>query len=454
MSIQNGSCALPQFITTSTNPDSHTELVFHTSNNDYIINSLSCSPGSSFFQIQTTITTRLVQHCLVPHQAQDITSKMVLPTIKFVTPGQPLANGLIDGIDVSRIQLTEDREASPETSEATTLFPKITGKVDELVDNYNHRFPDSPSTVIKLTGTVKLHGTHADIVIDSDNTVRLQSRNRLSLDIEHDNYNVAAILLPLKNEALELRDRCKERFLKLNPGIEIEEKHPVILAGEWIGPGVQKKVAIASLPKRCFVLLSVSINNKWQRDEDYADIHNESVGIYSISRGGFYHEVLDIKDLDTCKEKLLAHTLDVETECPFAKSFGFSGLGEGIVWKAEYPLSQDSRFWLKTKGPEHRHTHTDKLKKAEMNKSGAERAKIFAEAAVTEMRLEQAWDYLGEMGFKRDKSGTQAFNNWLVKDVDVEERKVIAEMCIDKAAVKKAIGIIGRNWYFKRLGEL
>ncbi len=227
----------------------------------------------------------------------------------------------------------------------------------------------------------------------------------------------------------------------------------MILAGEWIGPGVQKKVALNSLPNKYFVILSISINNKWLPDEDYADISNEPVGIYHISRGGFYHEVLDIKDPETWKEKILAHTLDVEKECPFAKSFGVSGVGEGIVWKAEYPLSEDPRFWLKTKGPEHRHTHTDKLKKAEMKGNGKESAKTFAEAAVTEMRLEQAWDYLSEMGIKRDKAGTQEFNKWLFRDVDVEEKKVIEEIGIDKVALKKAIGIIGRNWYFKRLGD-
>jgi hypothetical protein len=371
-----------------------------------------------------------------------------------IPPGHPMADGMIEEIEVSRIQLSSDTEATPGAREPRTLFPKITGKIDELVDNYSYSFPNATNTVIKLTGTVKLHGTHADIVVNSDDTVRIQSRNRLSLDVEHDNHNAAATLLPLKNEALELRNRCKERFLKLNPGVEIAEEHPVILAGEWIGPGVQKKVALNSLPKKCFVILSVSINNKWLPDEDYADIHNESVGIYHISRGGFYHEVLDIKDHEKCKEQLLSHTVDVGKECPFAKSFGISGVGEGIVWKAEYPLSEDPRFWLKTKGPEHRHTYTDKLKKEEMNKSGKERAKTFAEAAVTEMRLEQAWDYLGEMGIMRDKAGIQEFNKWLCKDVDVEEKKAIEEMSVDKVALKKAIGIIGKNWYFTRLGGL
>ncbi|KAE9380714.1 hypothetical protein N431DRAFT_477597 [Stipitochalara longipes BDJ] len=366
-----------------------------------------------------------------------------------------MENDLTEEIDVSRIRLNHEREAAPETSTPSTLFPKITGRVDELIENYTYKFGTENST-IKLTGTVKLHGTHADIVIEPDNTVRIQSRNRLSLDIEHDNYNVAASLLPLGKEALQLRDRAKKRWHELNNLEELEDKESVILAGEWIGPGVQKKVGISKLPKRSFVILSISINGEWQASEEYTEIHNEAAGIYNISRGGFYHEVLDFKDFETlekCKEKLMANTMEVERECPFAKSFGISGIGEGIVWKAHYPLSQDPRFWLKTKGPEHRITRTDRLKKGEMKAGANERAKAFAEAAVGEMRLQQAWDYLGEMGIQRDKAGFQAFNQWLVKDVEVEEKKSILEMEVDKVALKKAVCGIGRTWYFGKMKE-
>jgi hypothetical protein len=413
----------------------------------------------------------------------------MLPTVKTDAPAQTMENSLLEEIDVSRIQLGDGgesttqsqgphpqvmREQPPgpgltgyplpdgiqldqtkEIAPNSTLFPKITGRIDELVDNFTYKY-GAEDPIIKLTGTVKLHGTHADIVIESNNTVRIQSRNRLSLNMEHDNYDVAASLLPLRKEILELRDRVKDRWQEGNVFEKLDENKPVILAGEWIGPGVQKKVAIASLPKRCFVLLAVSVNGEWQDDEDYAEIHNEKVGIYNISRGGFYKEVLDFIDpesLEACNQKLLAHTLEVERECPFAKSFGISGVGEGIVWKAHYPLSQDPRFWLKTKGPEHKITRTDKLKKVELNKDGVERARTFAEAAVTEMRLQQAWDYLGEMEIKRDKSGTQSFNKWLINDVEVEEKKAIVDMGVDKAALKKAVNAIGKGWYFEKLGK-
>lgn len=69
------------------------------------------------------------------------------------------------------------------------------------------------------------------------------------------------------------------------------------------------------------------------------------------------------------------------------------------------------------------------------------------------MRLQQAWDYLGEMEIKRDKSGTQSFIKWLINDVEVEENKDIVDMSIDKAALKKAVGVIGKTWYFEKLSR-
>lgn len=42
----------------------------------------------------------------------------------------------------------------------------------------------------------------------------------------------------------------------------------------------------------------------------------------------------------------------VEVECTFTKKvFAISGRGEGIVWKAESPLCEKSKFWIKMKGP-------------------------------------------------------------------------------------------------------
>jgi hypothetical protein len=351
-----------------------------------------------------------------------------------------------------------DNDNTAEPSVPSTLFPKITGKVEDLIERFNYIYP-RPSlpgtpTTISFSGTVKLHGTHSDLVIYSNDTIRIQSRNRLSLDTTHDNYGVAASILPLRAETLELRNKFRERFLELNPGTQIKDEYPLIIAGEWIGPGVQKNVAIEKLPSKYFVILSISINTAWIPNEGYEDISNESVGIYNISRGGTFSEIMDVDDPKSFIHRATMVTLEVEKECPFAKSFGLSGVGEGIVWKAAHPLGSDSRFWFKTKGPLHRITNTDALKKSvAIRGSNKTKAKSFAEAAVTVQRLEQAWDYLGEMEIKRNKAGLSEFNRWLNNDVEVEEKKAIADLDVNKHTLRKEIQWIGKAYYFKRLEE-
>jgi hypothetical protein len=163
---------------------------------------------------------------------------------------------------------------------------------------------------------------------------------------------------------------------------------------------------------------------------------------------------MDVDDPKSFIHRATMVTLEVEKECPFAKSFGLSGVGEGIVWKAAHPLGSDSRFWFKTKGPLHRITNTDALKKSvAIRGSNKTKAKSFAEAAVTVQRLEQAWDYLGEMEIKRNKAGLSEFNRWLNNDVEVEEKKAIADLDVNKHTLRKEIQWIGKAYYFKRLEE-
>ncbi|KAJ8057857.1 hypothetical protein OCU04_013043 [Sclerotinia nivalis] len=235
-----------------------------------------------------------------------------------------------------------------------TLYPKISGKPKNLMlefNKYQNKTKGRRVTSISVTGTVKLHGTHADLLIHADDTIQLQSRNTDHLIAEKDTTGFVPFALALKPQILDLKKQFHSRFLKLNPKARVQEANPMIIAGEFIGPRIQKDVAISALPRKCFVIISVSINNEWQPDEHYADIHNESVGIFNVSRGGFFHETITIKNPQPAFEKMQALADAVEKECPFAKSFGIIGLGEGIVWKPAAPLCHDAKYWLKLKGP-------------------------------------------------------------------------------------------------------
>lgn len=98
-------------------------------------------------------------------------------------------------------------------------------------------------------------------MIDCNKTITIQSRNVIGLTpTGKDVYGVAAALEPLGNQILELRDKYHTRFRELNPSVGIQEEYHTIIAGEWIGPGVQKNVAISNLPQKYFAKYCIRVH--------------------------------------------------------------------------------------------------------------------------------------------------------------------------------------------------
>lgn len=233
------------------------------------------------------------------------------------------------------------------------LYPKISGKAKNLIIEFA-KYQRSSKTrrvqSISLTGTVKIHGTHGDILITANNDIQLLSRND-KVTPAVDSYGFLQFVGATRLSILALKQQIHARFLKLNPKAKILDDHPLIIAGEWIGPKIQKDVAVSALPIRYFVIISIRINGEWQPDELYSDIENKSACIVNVSRGGYFHETIRLKNPEPALAKMQALANAVEEECPFAKTFGIIGLGEGIVWKPAAPLCHDAKYWLKLKGP-------------------------------------------------------------------------------------------------------
>ncbi|KAH7346340.1 hypothetical protein BKA65DRAFT_502222 [Rhexocercosporidium sp. MPI-PUGE-AT-0058] len=354
----------------------------------------------------------------------------------------------------------------PDTK-ASTLFPKITGNLDLIERRYrvDNRKPNPDRSVnvlrdqvtrkIRVTGTVKLHGQHADIVINANNTIQLQSRNKPLLDENHDIMGFAVAMFSLEKNLLELKERIVDRWIGINQTTKLSDKYPLVIAGEWVGPGVQKNVALDDLLRRYFVVTSISLNNVWLDDQLYADIEDVDAGIVHVSRGGFFSEELDVTDLESCQERMMALTLDTEKTCPFAQSFGIVGRGEGIVWKAVQPLGKDPRMWFKTKGPDFAVTKTAELPKPSATTVGAdmiERTRQFAYATTTEPRLDQAWNVLKlEGNVPMDKKTIKKFAEWVSDDILCEEMERIKDCKVDEAYLVKCIRWMAEIWYEKRL---
>jgi hypothetical protein len=251
---------------------------------------------------------------------------------------------------------------------------------------------------------------------------------------------------------LRLRDLFTARFTLLNPNTPVDLTHAVLIAGEWIGQSIQKDVAISALSKR-FVIISVNINNQWQRDSDYGGIALPNHDIYNVSRAGVFNRTLYPENPQHTIAELEALAEQVAARCPFAATFNLSGEGEGIVWKpARAPYNANPALWFKTKGGRFKPTFARLSRQSpESMERNREAAAVVAKIWTSEQRLEQGLEYLAEHGIERDMKGLAPFLKWVQNDIVVEEKGEIDGRGIDRAGLKIEVAKVARVWYGERL---
>jgi hypothetical protein len=345
-------------------------------------------------------------------------------------------------------------------SDESTLYPKITTHVSDIIHNLKelHRDAEYPETEVTLDplpiiGTIKLHGTHADILIYSDNRIVFQSRNIVGLQIAKDNAGFAATMSQKTKALLRLRDLFIARFSQLNPETPVDPSLPILIAGEWIGQSIQKDVAISKLPKR-FVIISININNQWQKDSDYSGIALPNHDIYNVSRAGVFTRTLYPSDPQLTITSLEPLAEQVARQCPFALTFGLDGEGEGIVWKpAHAPYNSNPALWFKTKGGRFKPTYARPPRQsAETAEHNREAAAEVARIWTSEQRLEQGLEYMKEHGIQKTMKGFSAFLKWVQNDIVVEEKGYVDEHGIDKPMLRIEVAKIAKPWYLERVG--
>ncbi|KAF2796348.1 hypothetical protein K505DRAFT_300420 [Melanomma pulvis-pyrius CBS 109.77] len=345
-----------------------------------------------------------------------------------------------------------------ETPPESTLYPKITNHIRDVIKRlrYKLRDPSNPEAKVTLedpipiVGTIKLHGTHADILVHSNNNIVLQSRNNPNLLPTSDNQGFAASMGQKRASILSLRDQYLARWKDLNRGQQIDETIPVTIAGEWIGEKIQKGVAISRLSRR-FVTISVKINGSWVLDTLYSDIEAPHDDIYNIARGGIYTATLHTSDPQRTTAELEPLAEKIAARCPFAESFHVLGEGEGLVWKL-VPYADDADLWFKTKGGKFKPTFAPAPKTPATDVAEKREAVArLARAWVGEQRLEQGWDYLREMGVERSLKGIGEFLKWVQNDVIVEERGYVQENEVDEGMLRMEIMKVAKPWFLERV---
>ena len=291
--------------------------------------------------------------------------------------------------------------------------------------------------ILKFRSSTKLHGTNSGIIISSDE-IYFQSRNTI-IDVENDNMSFAKYMTPYKNKILA--------FVKTLIGCDGKI---VKIYGEWVGKGIQDKVAIAELEKM-FVIFAVKIDDIWLNDKELKEVKMPDLRIYNILDYPTEEIEIDFNDPSRVLDALEKMALDIEAECPVAKAFGVNGIGEGAVLICITPGWESSKYWFKVKGDKHKGTKNTRIVQVDVEKMNS--VQEFVDAVLTESRLKQGLEQLRIQGLNLERKNLGVFLKWINEDIVKEESDTLQASNLTLKDVNALISKNARDWFFKMENE-
>jgi hypothetical protein len=308
---------------------------------------------------------------------------------------------------------------------------------------------------VAYRGRIKLHGSNAGVVCEGDRILP-QSRNR-ELTLDDDNLGFAAFALaPTQMQAI------RTLALELRAAAELPYERPLALFGEWVGPGVQKGVAVSRLPTRQWVLFAVATIHDAGDDgavhKRYFEVPRlgerlAQASIYSIADAPEWHVELDFGDreaLERAAASIDEATLEVERGCPWGARFDVVGIGEGLVWQ---PLGEhfgDSELFFKSKGEQHQVVRRRGPRVA-IDPERLTNIEAFVTYALTEPRLAQGLEVLREQGLELELRNLGAFLKWVGGDVRRECASELEVNNLEWKTVARLINERAKAWFTQAL---
>jgi hypothetical protein len=293
-----------------------------------------------------------------------------------------------------------------------------------------------PLPMLQFKGTVKLHGTNAAIGYNPEtNSIWMQSRER-EITPTSDNAGFASYVTANLDNYTSLLDNISR----------VHGNTDIIMYGEWAGGNVQSGIAISNIEKTFFVFaLKYYVETVKGKDDEgneidvqvFNDINISNISFTSIPNLRNINEFptfvlnVDFNSPELVQNTLAELTLLVEQECPVAKSYGFSGIGEGIVW-----TNPTNNLMFKTKGDKH---SASKVKiVAKLTEEELERIRLagdFVNVVATDVRLSQGIDKLLENGLELTIKNIGFYLKWVNKDILEEDGDLILAANVDTKAL-------------------
>lgn len=305
--------------------------------------------------------------------------------------------------------------------------------------------PNAKKPILTFTGTVKLHGTNAAVVYSKDHGLYAQSRERI-LSVESDNAGFAFYVE-------SNREYFENQLAKI---CGMYNHHVAVIYGEWAGGNIQKGVGICNQEKSFYPFLikyfTESGKEEWylpyapiNKTDDDSWLHVPEIKMYAITSFPTFTLEIDFNHPELVRNDLIRITEEVEHECPVAKAFGHSGIGEGVVWTADWNGKQ---YRFKVKGEKHSSSKVKTLASVDTDK--VESCQKFAEYVVTESRFEQALQAVFPDG-KLDVKQIGALLKWMNTDIIKEEMDTLVANNLEFKEVVKYVADATKKLFFERI---
>lgn len=325
----------------------------------------------------------------------------------------------------------------PKTGQFSDVVRSVSHKatfvgLDENEDPIYDGTREKPTLTFR--GTVKLHGTNAAVCYNGTD-MWVQSRN-----------NVIDSLTGHMGFA-EFVQANKDYFLKMF-GKPKEGEDTITVYGEWAGPGIQNGVAISEIPQKMFFIFGVKVTptegDAYWLENFYVPEGNDRV--WDLKEMATFWIMIDFNRPQLSTPLLAKITEEVENECPIAKHFGISGIGEGVVWEC---INGGERLLFKVKGEKHSSSKVKTLAQADPEKMQS--IYDFVDYAATVNRVEQAMKEVATDGTALNKTHTPAVLRWIANDIIAEEAATLQASNIEWKDVAKDVSDRARRIFFDKL---
>jgi len=331
----------------------------------------------------------------------------------------------------------------PKTEQFRNIVTTITNKTRfiGLDENEEPIFDESKELpIIKVNGTIKLHGTNSGISYNLNTGLYCQSRSIILNKTIFNHFGFTSFVN--SNKTFFIDFICK---LAQDNNIDLNINN-ITIFGEWCGTGIQKNVGISKLPKGFYFFAAkvsnqndLEFNNYWLKIKDYR-FDNEN--IFNINEFETFEITIDFNKPQDTQNLLLDLINKIEKECPVAKQLGVSGIGEGIVFEFNY---KGDRYLFKSKGEAHSKNKPKRVKP--INDSKMLLINNVSDKITPSWRLEQFFNEITDNGKNIERKFIGTYIKAILKDILEEDNDILVKNNLTIKDVRKNVTEICKDYF-------